>query len=199
MAKNVNERIMKKGTIVEATKLPVITIGLGSVGKLKDLAKTIWHRDDGKVVIVTKEAPAGCIYEQDRTVVVRIIGDKVKMNGLYDIYAPDTTKIEKLLSNPFELDSLPAKQLDELKPILEVASEVRPSIAPAEYGCKVIDISDEIVGKQGYINCHCPWDPDDIMTKLYAGDIFLVEDEETCKGYRIGKEEFEGTHKLEVH
>ena len=39
------------------------------------------------------------------------------MNGLYDIYAPDTTKIEKLLSNPFELDYLPAKQLDELKPI----------------------------------------------------------------------------------
>lgn len=199
MAKNVNERIMKEGTIVEATKLPVITIGLGSVGKLKDLAKTIWHRDDGKVVIVTKEAPDGCIYEQDRTVVVRIIGDKVKMNGLYDIYAPDTTKIEKLLSNPFELDSLPAKQLDELKPILEVASEVRPSIAPAEYGRKVIVITDEMVGKQGYINCHCPWDPDDIMTKLYAGDIFLVEDEETCKGYRIGKEEFEGTHKLEVH
>lgn len=195
MAK-INERILKEGTIVGATKLPVITIGIGLVSELNDLDGTIWHRD-GKVVIATKEAPEGCIYEQERTVVVRIIGGKVKMNGLYDIYAPSTSKIEKLLSNPFDLKSLPSDQLDELQPILNVASEVRPSIAPAEYGRKAIVVTDEMVGEQGYINCHCPWDPDDVLTKLYVGDIFLVEDEDTYKGYRIGKEEFEGTHKLD--
>lgn len=192
---NVNERILKEGTIVEATKLPVITIGIGPVAKLKDLEGTIWHHD-GNVVIATKEAPEGCTYEQERTVVVRVIGDKVKMNGLYDIYAPNSSKIEKLLSNPFELKSLPSDQLDELQPILNIASVVRPSIAPAEYGRKVIVITDEMVGKHGYIDCHCPWDPDNVLTKLYVGDIFLVEDEETCNGYRIGKEEFESTHKL---
>ena len=196
MAKNVNERILKEGTIVGATKLPVITIGIGPVSELKDLDGTIWHHD-GKVVIATKEAPEGCTYEQERTAVVRVIGGKVKMNGLYDIYAPDAKKIEKLLNNPFDLKSLPSDQFDELQPILNVASEVRPSIAPAEYGRRVIVITDEMVGEQGYIHCHCPWDSDDVLTKLYAGDIFLVEDEETCKGYRIGKEEFDGTHKLD--
>ena len=193
---NVNERILKVGTIVGATKNPVITIGIGPVSKLKDLEGTIWHRD-GKVVIATKEAPEGCTYEQNRTAVVRVIGGKVKMNGLYDIYAPDASKIEKLLSNPFELKSLPSDQLDELQPVLNVASELRPSIAPAEHGRKVIVITDEMVGEQGYIYCHCSWDPDDVLTKLYVGDIFLVSNEKTCKGYRIGKEAFEGTHKLD--
>lgn len=197
MAKNVNERIMSEGTIVEATKLPVITIGLGRVSELKDLEGTIWHDDNGAVVIATKEAPDGCTYEQTRTVVVRVIGDKVKINGLYDIYAPDEKKIERLLSNPFELASLPNEQLAELQPVLEVASEVRPSLAPAEYGRKVIIITNDMVGEQGYTYCHCPWDPEDKLTQMYPGDIFLVEDVETCKGYRIGKEEFEGTHKLD--
>lgn len=193
---NVNERILKEGIIVRATKLPVITIGIGPVSQLRDLNGIIWH-DDGNVVIATKEAPEGCTYEQERTAVVRIIGDKVKMNGLYDIYAPNASKTEKLLNNTFDLESLPYDQLDELQPILNVASNVRPSIAPVEYGRKVIVITDKMVGEQGYIDCHCPWDSDDVLTHLYVGDIFLVEDEETCKGYRIGKEEFVGTHKLE--
>jgi len=196
MAK-VNERILKEGTIVGATKLPVITIGLGRVSELKELDGTIWRDDNGKVVIATKEAPNGCLYDQDRTAVVRVIGGKVKMNGLYDIYAPDNSKIEKLLSNPFCPRLLPPDQLAELDPILMVASELRPSIAPAEPGRRVIVITDKMVGEQGYIDCHCPWDPDDVLTHLYVGDIFLVQDEETCKGYRIGKEEFEGTHKLD--
>lgn len=169
---NINERILKEGTIVTATKLSVITIGIGPVSKLKDLDGTIWHHGK-KVVILTKEAPNGCTYEQERTVIVRVIGDKVKMNGLYDIYAPSASKIEKLLSNPFELNSLPSDQLNELQPILNVASEIRPSIAPAEYGRKVIIITDEMVGKQGYIDCHCPWDPDDVLTHLYVGDLFI--------------------------
>lgn len=194
---NINERILREGTIVGATKLPVITIGIGPVSELKDLNGTIWHNDDGKVVIATKEAPEGCTYEQERTVIVRVIGGQVKINGLYDIYAPDESKVEKLLSNTFELESLPSDQLYELQPVLNAASEVRPCIAPAEYGRKVIVITDEMVGEQGYINCHCPWDPDDVLTKLYVGDIFLVEDVNNCKGYRIGKDEFEGTHRLD--
>ena len=45
---NVNERILREGTIVGATKLPVITIGIGPVSELKDLNGTIWHNDDGR-------------------------------------------------------------------------------------------------------------------------------------------------------
>lgn len=195
---NINEQIFKNGTIVGATKLPVITIGLGPIRGLKDLAGTISHNSDGKVVIVTKEAPHGCLYdEQDRTVVVRIIGGKVLIDGKYDIYAPDKSKIDKLLSNPIRLSYISAEQRNELKPLLDAASEFRPSLAPAEPGRKVIVITDDMVGEDGYINCHCPWDPDDVLTPLYVGDIFLVEDASTFKGYRIGKEEFEGTHVLD--
>ena len=194
---NINEKIIKTGTIVSATKLPVITIGIGRVSELKDLPDTIWH-EDGKVVIATKEAPEGCTYEQDRIVVVRVIGDKVKMNGLFDIYAPNSNKIEKLLSNPIELSEyLKPELMTELQPVLAVASEVRPSLAPAETGRKVIIITKEMVGERGYTECHCPWDPDDVLTKLFVGDIFLVEDKKTYTGYRIGKEEFEGTYALD--
>ena len=188
---NINEKIIKAGTIVSATKLPVITIGIGSVSELKELPGTIWH-EDGKVVIATKEAPEGCTYEQDRIVVVRVIGDKVKINGLFDIYAPNSN------SNPIELSEyLKPELVTELQPVLVVASEVRPSLAPAETGRKVIVITKEMVGDCDYIECHCPWDPDDVLTKLFVGDIFLVEDEKTYTGYRIGKEEFEGTHALD--
>ena len=192
---NVNERIFKEGMIVEATKLPVITIGLGPVSALKDLNGTIWH-DHGNVVIATKEAPGGCLYDQARTAVVRIIGGNVKMHGMYDIYAPDNNKIQKLLSNPFDLSTLTDEQQKELQPILASASEVRPSLAPAEHGRKVIVITHEMVGEQGYMNCHCSWDPEDVLTKLYEGDIFLVRDPRIFKGYRMGKEEFAGTHEL---
>ena len=198
MAKNINKQIFEQGRIVAATKLPVVTIGLGLISQLIDLAGTVSHNADGKVVIVTKEAPNGCLYEeQNRTAVVRIIGDKVLIDGKYDIYAPDNSKIEKLLSNPIDLYDIPEDQLNELKPLLAVASEVRPSLAPSEPGRKVIIITDDMVGEQGYINCHCPWDPEDTETPLYVGDAFLVEDEANFVGYRIGKEEFEGTHSLD--
>ena len=191
---NVNAKIINEGKIVTATKLPVVTIGLGKVSKLKEVEGVIWHDSSGNTIIRTKEAPCGCFYKQDRTVVVRIIGSKVKMRGLYDIYAPAPGKIEKLLSNTIDLNSLSLVQRVQLAPILWAASKVQPSLAPAEPGRKVIVITKEMLHGNEFIECHCPWDPDYVMTKLYSGDIFLVEDEATCKGYRIGREEFNGTH-----
>ena len=193
---NINAKIIENGEIKEATKLPVITIGLGPVFKLQDLDGVVWRVADGNVILRTKEAPEGCLYNQARTVVVRIIGGQVKINGLYDIYAPAPEKIGKLLSNPFELWTLPLDQRDDLAPLLEVASEIKPSLAPSEPGRKVIIITKEMMENSDYIECHCSWDPETTLTKLYEGDIFLVEDAETCKGYRIGKEEFWGTHAL---
>lgn len=192
---NVNGRILEEGKIVEAIKLPVVNIGIGRVSDLKELDGVIWHNDEW-VVISTKMANKGAIFKQDMTAVVRVIGDKVKINDLYNIYAYDSDEIEELLNDPIEIDSLPLDQLKELEPILECASEIRPSVTPADYGRKVIVITDDMVGKHGYIECHCSSHPDYFLTRLYAGDVFFVEDEKTCKGYRISKEEFELTHKL---
>lgn len=191
-----NKKIMENGVIVEAVKLPVITIGIGPVAQLKDLEGIIWH-DGDNVVIKTKEAPDGCTYDQSLTAVVRIIGDKVLMNGLYDIYAPAASKIAKLLSNPIDMSTIPSTQLAELQPILNVASEVRPSLAPADEGRKVIEITESMCGADGHIDCVCSWEEaSEKTTTLYPGDFFLVEDEEKAMGYRIGKDEFEETHAL---
>ena len=190
-----NKKIFEKGNIVSATKLPVVTIGIGKVSDLKELDGVFWKDDDCNVIIATKENPAGCLYDQQRNVVVRVIGDCVKMNGLYDIYAPAPNKIEKLLSNPIELDKqLTKQQLEELDEVLSVASDVKPSLAPAEPGRKVIVITPEVLDGKEFIKCMCSWGEE---TELYEGDIFLVEDAENFQGYRIGKEEFEGTHKFD--
>ena len=116
------------------------------------------------------------------------------MNGMYDIYAPAQSKIKKLLSNPFDLNTLPKEQVEDLKPILRIASEVVPSLAPEESGRRVVIITSEMCGDDGYVDCHCSWDPEDVLTKMYPGDIFLIENEEDSTGYRIGKDEFYSTH-----
>lgn len=192
-----NEEIIKKGKVQFATKLSVLTIGIGPVGTLRDLPGVVRHDDNNEVIIATKEAPEGCRYDQDRIAVVRIIGGKVKMNDMYDIYAPAKNKIDKLLSNPFDLNTLTKEQLEDLKPILSIASEVVPSLAPEESGRSIIVITPEMCGDEGYVNCHCPWDPEDVLTKMYPGDIFLIENEEEYKGYRIGKDEFNSTHVID--
>ncbi len=188
-----NAKIFENGVVAEATKLSVVTIGIGKVSNLKEVPGTIFHKN-GKVVIVTKEQPEGCIYDQDRTVVVRVIGGKVIINGLYDIYAPAESKIEKLLSNPISLHTLTKEQLEELNPILEAGSDIRPSIAPAEPGRKVIVITQDMIDA-GVTECYNEWEPE-TATKLYPGDVFLVTDPKLMTGYRIGREEFEATHTI---
>lgn len=196
--KNINSRILSLGTIKTATKLPVLTIGLGKVKDLKPVPGVVWRNENGDVVIATKESPDGCIYDQDGIAVARVIGGNVLINGQFDIYVPAAKKVEKLLGNPVKLeDHLDEHQIRELKPLLDAASQLRPSLAPAEYGRKVIIITEDMVGEDGYTECHCPWDPENVFVKLAVGDIFLVEDEAEAKGYRIGSEEFKGTHVLE--
>ena len=38
---------------------------------------------------------------------------------------------------------------------------------------------------------------EDSLNPMYPGDVFLIEDEENAKGYRIGREEFAMTHKFQ--
>ena len=189
-------KIFEKGTMVSATKLPVFTIGLGNVAEHKEVPGTICH-ENGKVVICTKEQPEGCVYDQERTAVVRVIGEKVLMNGLYDIYAPENSKVEKILSNPVDLfRSLTDEQLEELKPLFEACvRSPRASMAPAEYGRRVIIITDEMIS-EGITECYNEWEPE-TPCKLCSGDVFVVTDESQMTGYRIGKDEFSGTHALD--
>lgn len=192
-----NKEIFERGTIVGATKLPVITIGLGPINKIGTLRGIIWRNAEGQTVIRTKEKPEGMVYpDQTLTAVVRVIGDKVLMAGEYDIYVPARDKIQKLLSNPISLDSLPEIAQIPLRPLLNVASEVRPSLAPEETGRKVILIDEDVLAGHESITCHCSWDADGQYTILHLGDVFVVEDEEKMLGYSIKCDEFYGTHIL---
>ena len=193
--KMANEKIFELGNIVRARKIEVVTIGLGLVRNLSDLEGVIWHNADGKTVIVTKEAPEGCNYDGDRTVVVRVIDGKVLINGRFDIYAPGEDKIEKLLRKQYNLANLSEQQMCELQPLLDVASEVRPAIAPSESGRRVIVITAEMISA-GVSVCYNQWEPA-TPCNLEEGDVFLVSDESQFKGYRIGREEFAGTHQFE--
>ncbi len=201
-----NNQIITNGIHHSATKLSVLTIGLGLASKLGEVEGVIKHTPDG-VKITTKEAPNGFIYDDDREAVVRIIGGRVLINGLYDIYCPPSNKLAKLLSNPINLE-LTDEQSRDLAPLLEAASEVKPSLAPSESGRVVVVITKELIAKIGadgsdengeYIYCRDEWDtnPDSTLTKLYADDTFIITDEKNYTGYRIGSEEFCGTHRLD--
>ncbi len=190
-----NQKIFELGTVVEARKIEVITIGLGKVKDLRELKGVIWHNEHGETVISTKEAPQGCIYDGDRTVVVRVIDGKVLIDGKYDVYAPDESQIGKLLRTPYDMSKLSNEQMAELKPLLDVASDIRPAIAPGESGRRVIVITAEMIA-MGVNECYNEWDPSTPCT-LEEGDVFLVSNEREFKGYRIGRKEFAGTHKFE--
>ena len=203
-----NAEIIAHGTIKAATKLQVLTIGIGYPHLFEEVEGVIEHRDGGTFTF-TKESPEGIIYPQDREAVVRVLGDRVLIDGRYDIYCPAPEKLPKLLSNPCDLQEVcTAQQLAELYPILSAASAIKPSIAPAEPGRRVIVITPQLIDQIGadgtdskgaYLLERDEWDdnPDSELTKLYSGDIFLVSDETTAKGYRIGREEFELTHKFD--
>lgn len=204
-----NAEIIAHGTIKAATKLAVLTIGIGLPDRCKDLPGVFEGQEDGTTKVYTKEQPNGTYYDDDREAVVRVIGGKVLIDGMYDLYCPAPDKLPKLLSNPCDLqEECTEEQLAELQPVLDAAQKVMPSIAPAEPGRRVIVITPELIDQIGadgiddkgaFILERDEWDdnPDSELTKLYSGDIFLVSDEAAAKGYRIGREEFELTHTLD--
>ena len=206
MAKK-NEWIFKNGTIHTATKLPVLNIGLGLVSDLQDLTIThkgnerliIWHNAYKQVVIRTPANPDGGLYFENLPAVVRVIGGHVLSDGLYDISVHSQDEIEKLLSNPITLEAphVTPKMLAELQPLLNIASNVRPSLDPAEYDRKVIIITDDMVGKEGFIECVCTGDEKSgKTTRLFPSDVFVIENLENLQGYRNTAFEFFSTYEL---
>ena len=204
-----NACIVANGEIRTCTKLQVLTIGIGDPRSCEELSGVFEHQENGETMVFTKEAPQGIVYPEGSEAVVRVLGDNVLIDGKYDLYCPPANKLAKLLSNPCNLQEVcTEKQLADLKPVLDAAKEVKPSIAPAEPGRRVIVITDKLINtigsdgfdeKGAFILERDEWDtnPDSQLTKLYSGDIFLVTDEIAAKGYRIGKEEFNLTHTLD--
>lgn len=186
-----NEKLFEMGVLIPAVKLPLATIDLGKVSALSNLPGVIWNAN-GMVVISTKEFPEGHVFQQDLNAFVRFggVGFKVKTNGFYDIEAFDTQKIKASLGTPYELSTLPANILTDLKPLIDVASDVTHYICGSLHGFSAIIVTNQMVGSLGYIMCHCSGDPDTKLTKLHYKDVFLVEDAEAKKGFKISMEEF---------
>lgn len=199
MTNNANAWLFEKGKIVSATKLPVITIGLGEVSKLKELNGIIWKDDnDGNVRIRTKEDPSGAKYDPSWQAVVRLFGDKIVIDGEYDLYAVPPEKATKLLGNTFDIDSLDNWTLSQLVPLLNAASEIRASMSPEEIGRKVILVTEEMLEGCDCKYCNCSWNTDGALTPMGLCDVFVVEDEDKMQGYRIGMEEFFYTHTFQT-
>lgn len=192
-----NLETIDSGVVRHATKLEVVTIGLGPIKDLGVLCGSIWYDYHGNVVVSTKENPEGFIYNQDRTLVVRILGGQVKIKGRYDLYAPEPEKLHKLLKNRFDVASLPERQFEDLEPLFAVASDIQGAIAPSEERW-VIVITRAMLRGSDHLVCELPleWADKPTFANLYEGDVFVIEDKSSGKGYRIGKEEFELTHKL---
>lgn len=203
-----NAQIIANGSIRPATKLSVLTICIGHPDKCAELPGVIEHTPEG-TYLITKEATQGIKYGSDRKAVVRILGGKVFLNGQYDIYCPELSKLHKLMKNPVELhDVCTNEQIMDLKPVLDAAEEITASMAPEEAGRRVVVITPQLIEQIGadgtdekgaFILERDEWDddPESHLTRLYSGDIFLISDEDAGEGYRIGKEEFASTHKFD--
>lgn len=188
-----NEKIFRRGTIVNAKKIEVLTFSLGPVGQLKELNGVIDCTPEGVVKLHTKESPAsGTAYPADHIAVVRVLGGKVFIDGKYDIYTLSLDKASAKLVNAINPATLlTAMQLKELQPLFNVASQkVYGYITPVESRRVIV-----ITSNMDVHTCYNEWDPKTPCT-MDIGDVFVVSDESTYTGYRIGKEEFAETHIL---
>lgn len=187
-----NKKIFQNGNIVSAKKLEVLTFSLGTVGSLKTVPGVVESGDNG-IVIHTKESPAsGTIYPADHIAVVRVLGGKVFINDKYDIYTLSPEKASKKLVDPIVPTKVLNKEQElDLKPLFDAASEpVYGYITPVEMRRVIVITPDMEVN-----TCYNEWDPA-TPCSMNIGDVFVVSDENTYTGYRIGKEEFAETHVL---
>lgn len=194
-----NERILREGTIVRATKLQVITIILGRATDFEELEGTVMRNKNGNIYFYSKDSYTKCPSIEYSYVAVRIIGDQVKTDGLYDFYFPEEEELKNLRKNRIKLGMLTDDQINELVPLLKVAPEISLCLTVAEKGCEVVVIDEQMVGENGYIKCLCldEDDPDGMLRRFYPGDVFVVVDRINCQGYRLSRKEFSDAYKLE--
>ena len=205
-----NFAIISLGVQLTATMKQMNAICLGHVGDLRPLEGVVEKSNsfDGTVFIKTREsAPLFNKYPADFLAVIRFTDDHVlNQNGLYDLYAMPAEVASKKLSTPADL-TIPHQSASDLLPILGSASEIRPYIMAAEPNRKVIMVTDDMINtivpdgfdeKGAFILVRDKWDLDSHspLTRIYAGDFFLVSNAYLNLGYRIGEDEFFETHTL---
>ena len=201
-----NEKIFKRGIIVEAEKNSLISFALGPVGKLNPLDGVIEHTNKG-IVIHTKMSPHnGILYPQDYIALVRVIGNNVLIDGKYDIYAMPANKISEelykkdadiklTLNQSILLGKLYAGNMFKYLSFNEISKAIKLSISNPYLSyakkCKIIIITPNMEVN----TCYNEWDKKN-PCHIEVGDAFFVTDEKKFLGYRISKYELKETYTL---
>lgn len=184
-----NLHIQNLGKILDAEKLPVLTITLGKVKDLTPYSEVVSKDADGNIRIVTKESgKKGTVYPQDNIAVLRIIGGKLLMNGYYDIYSMSEENCNTKFKDEISLeDTLDENLLNHLEDILKISSNTKAYLSEKE-DRKVIVVSEDTY-------CYNEWDME-TPCKMNKGDIFNITNLDSMMGYRIGKDEASETLKI---
>ncbi len=197
-----NRNVILHGESRRAVKNEVVTILLGKVGDVSDVYGVIWRtvNNPNHTYVVNKENPEGTAYDDDWILVVRIIKGRVLINGMFDLYAVKPEKAEQLAKNKVNLEEYStSEQMEELKPLLESTKSVTTVLTPKENRTAILITQDTVerFGNGEEIACYNEWNE---VSSLVPGDVFIVtkfsESNGEYRGYRIGKEEFEGTHEF---
>lgn len=197
-----NRNVILHGESRRAVKNEVVTILLGKVGEVSDVYGVIWRtvNNPNHTYVVNKENPEGTAYDDDWILVVRIIKGRVLINGMFDLYAVKPEKAEQLAKNKVNLKEYSTpEQMEELKPLLESTKSVTTVLTPKENRTAILITQDTVerFGNGEEIACYNEWNE---VSSLVPGDVFIVtkfsESDGEYRGYRIGKEEFEGTHEF---
>lgn len=167
--------------------------------------------------VKTKEQPNGCFYDEaEYRVVLRVLGGNVFMSGRPDSYCWDTEKISNLHLDPKNLPFIgihSAIGIIRLGKLLETVTSEKDKNWLAEFFCQcnqdyllittpaeqrtVVEVTEKLYSN-GLTACVDQWmKPDENgecpETQIFIGDYLVI----SKKGvYRIGREEFFKTHKL---
>ena len=159
-------------------------------------------------VLITKELPAGCLYDEDTyQVVCRVINGKLLINGMLDVYTWKQTKVAQMEKRPIGfiegeenlkamLATMPnAEERDMLKDFFALFTFDMSLVHTEAEERKCIEVTQELYDS-GLNYSVDEWMPEDEngeaeATKLNVGDFLIVSDDGV---YCIRHDEFIATH-----
>lgn len=187
-----NEKIFRKGRIRNAHRKDVIKLLLGPLGELREVKGAIEHSDNGVILYTRESPPSGTLYPSNYLCLLRIVGvDPIVKNGRYDLFALSPAEVKNRISG-VEVSIEPLMTLNqarEIAPILAAAKEVHAYQ-------KFIRVRSVIIITPEMEVDSCYENDNEEPTPINVGDVFIVTDMESMKGYRVSKTEFEETHTL---
>lgn len=159
-------------------------------------------------VLITKEQPTGCLYDEDTyQVVCRVINGKLLINGMLDVYTWKQTKVAKMEKRPIGfiegeenlkamLANMPnEEERDMLKDFFALFTFDMSLVHTEAEERKCIEVTQELYdsGLQYSVD---EWMPEDEngetdATELNIGDFLIVSDDGV---YCIRHDEFLETH-----